>query len=72
MYSFRDFLAVSSTGETPQQDLNAKKRHWQVGMWEAAAKKKEQLNVGSGGDPVDPNIGQKRMIVGEKDPKKVQ
>lgn len=56
MYDFKDFLAVSYTGETPQQDLNAKKRHRMVGMWEDAAKKKELPH---------PSLGMKRDIVGE-------
>ena len=60
MLSFKDFLAVHSTGETELQDINAQKRHRAVGMWEDAAAKKEC------GDPVDPNAGTKRMIVGEK------
>lgn len=62
MYSFKDFLAVSSTGESEQQDLNAKKRHRMVGMWEDAATKKEECSTTL--DPVDPNAGTKRMIVG--------
>ena len=41
MLSFKDFLAVSYTGETEQQDLNAKKRHRALGMWEDAAAQKE-------------------------------
>ena len=56
MYDFKDFLAVSYTGETPQQDLNAKKRHRMVGMWEDAAKTKELPH---------PSLGMKRDIVGE-------
>lgn len=60
MLSFKDFLAVSSTGETELQDVNAKKRHRAVGMWEDAAT--------GAGDIVDPNVGQKRMIVGQTDP----
>ena len=69
MYSFKDFLAVSSTGETEQQDLNAKKRHRMVGMWEDAAVKKEfsQSVAAGSGDPIDPNAGEKRMIVGSNE-----
>ena len=58
MLSFKDYLAVRSTGETELQDLNAKKRHRAIGMWEDAAMKKED----GAGDPVDPNTGTKRMI----------
>ena len=64
MLSFKDYLAVHSTGETELQDLNAKKRHRALGMWEDAAAQKEC------GDPVDPNTGTKRMIVGETDHQK--
>mgnify|MGYP003352085886 CR=1 FL=1 len=49
MLSFKDFLAVSYTGETEQQDLNAKKRHRVVGMSEDAAAPKED----GAGDPVE-------------------
>ena len=63
MLSFKDFLAVSYTGETEQQDLNAKKRHRALGMWEDAVAQKED----GAGDPVDPNTGVKRMIVGEQE-----
>jgi hypothetical protein len=42
MLSFRDFLAVNYTQQTPQQDLNAKKRHRGVlGEAEKDAKKPE-------------------------------
>ncbi len=42
MLSFRDFLAVNYTGQTPQQDLNAKKRHRGVVGEEAPAEKKDK------------------------------
>lgn len=59
MLSFKDFLAINSSHETELQNVNAQKRKRGVGMW-------ENVKVGAGGDPVDPNIGQKRMIVGQK------
>jgi hypothetical protein len=39
MLSFKDFLAVSYTQQTDQQDLNAKKRHRGVVGEEAPAQK---------------------------------
>lgn len=41
MLNFRDFLAVNYTGQTQQQDLNAKKRHRGVIGEEEAEKKPE-------------------------------
>lgn len=42
MLNFRDFLAVNYTGQTQQQDLNAKKRHRGVLGEEEAEKSKEK------------------------------
>lgn len=67
MYSFRDFLAATAAEhESELQNLNAKKRLRGVGMWEDHNSKKNTTEVNSGGDPIDPNAGEKRMIVGDK------
>jgi hypothetical protein len=54
MLSFKDFLAVSYTQQTDQQDLNAKKRHRGVVGEEAPAQKDPKHEKKLEPDPASP------------------
>lgn len=54
MLSFKDFLAVSYTQQTDQQDLNAKKRHRGVVGEEAPAQKDPEHKKKLEPDPASP------------------
>lgn len=54
MLSFKDFLAVSYTQQTDQQDLNAKKRHRGVVGEEAPAQKDPKHKKKLEPDPASP------------------